>query len=212
MFKKKIILTSIIFLATLSCSSETTTPAKIIQPDNQIDLQQSSNQALDTTQNDNTKNAKIIKNEDKKSTPASDSIINENITLDELNICIKQLKNGKASSIDLINNEILKNLNSPFRNLLLKLYNHCFETGTYPWDTSVITPLHKKGDIRDPDNYRAIAVGSCVGKLYSTILLNRLIEFRFDFVISVFLQLVLKLFCLFMCQNVRMLIYIFLIT
>ena len=76
MFKKKIILTSIIFLATLSCSSETTTPAKIIQPDNQIDLQQSSNQALDTTQNDNTKNTKIIKNEDKKSTPASDSIIN----------------------------------------------------------------------------------------------------------------------------------------
>ena len=107
-----------------------------------------------------------------------ESIINENITLDELNICIKQLKNGKASSIDLINNEILKNLNSPFRNLLLKLYNHCFETGTYPWDTSIITPLHKKGDIRDPDNYRAIAVGSCVGKLYSTILLNRLIEFR----------------------------------
>ena len=76
MFKKKIILTSIIFLATLSCSSETSTPAKIIQPDNQIDLQQSSNQALDTTQNDNTKNTKIIKNEDKKSTPASDSIIN----------------------------------------------------------------------------------------------------------------------------------------
>ena len=76
MFKKKLILTSIIFLATLSCSSETTTPAKIIQPDNQIDLQQSSNQALDTTQNDNTKNTKIIKNEDKKSTPASDSIIN----------------------------------------------------------------------------------------------------------------------------------------
>ncbi len=76
MFKKKIILTFIIFLATLSCSSETTTPAKIIQPDNQIDLHQSSNQALDTTQNDNTQNAKIIKNEDKKSTPASDSIIN----------------------------------------------------------------------------------------------------------------------------------------
>ena len=76
MIKKKLILTSIIFLAILSCSAETSTPAKVIQPDNQIDLQQSSNQALDTTQNDNTMNSKIIKNEDKKSTPASDSIIN----------------------------------------------------------------------------------------------------------------------------------------
>ena len=68
MFKKKLILTSIIFLAILSCSAETSTPAKVIQPDNQIDLQQSSNQSLDTTQNDNTMNSKIIKNEDKKST------------------------------------------------------------------------------------------------------------------------------------------------
>ena len=56
MFKKKLILTSIIFLATLSCSAETSPPAKIIQSDNQIDLKQPSTQISDTTQNDNTKN------------------------------------------------------------------------------------------------------------------------------------------------------------
>ena len=36
----------------------------------------------------------------------------------------------------------------------------------------------KKGDPYDPDNYRAIAVGSNIGKLFSTILLERLLQFR----------------------------------
>ena len=39
-------------------------------------------------------------------------------------------------------------------------------------------PLHKKGDIRDPDNYRAIALGSAIGKLFSALLLDRFITFK----------------------------------
>ena len=104
--------------------------------------------------------------------------LDESITLEEINIYIKNLKNGKASSTDLINNEILKNVTPRIKNVMLSLFNHCFESGTYPWNSSIVTPLHKKGDIHDPDNYRAIAVGSCVGKLYSTILLNRFQNFR----------------------------------
>ena len=38
--------------------------------------------------------------------------------------------------------------------------------------------MHKKGDKYDPDNYRAIAVGSCIGKLFSSILLDRIIIFK----------------------------------
>ena len=41
-----------------------------------------------------------------------------------------------------------------------------------------MTPLHKKGNIYDPNNYRAIAVASNVGKLFASILLQRLIKFR----------------------------------
>ena len=38
--------------------------------------------------------------------------------------------------------------------------------------------MHKKGDKDNPNNYRAIAVGSNLGKLFSSILLERLITFR----------------------------------
>ena len=48
----------------------------------------------------------------------------------------------------------------------------------YSWGTSLVTPLHKKGDLYDPNNYRAIAVSSNLGKLFSNILLQRLITFR----------------------------------
>jgi hypothetical protein len=44
--------------------------------------------------------------------------------------------------------------------------------------TALITPLHKKGNKSDPNIYRAIAVGSNLGKLFSGILLDRLIQFR----------------------------------
>ena len=41
-----------------------------------------------------------------------------------------------------------------------------------------MTPLHKKGNVYDPNNYCAIAVASNLGKLFPGILLNRLIKFK----------------------------------
>ena len=88
------------------------------------------------------------------------------------------MKLGKASSLDMISNEILKYLDQENVELLTIFFNKCFETGTYPWNANIITPLHKKGSKDDPDNYRAIAVSSVIGKLFSTILLDRLIKSR----------------------------------
>ena len=36
--------------------------------------------------------------------------------------------------------------------------------------------VHKKDTLDDPDNYRGMAISSCLSKLYSIILLNRLTE------------------------------------
>ncbi|NRB81925.1 MAG: reverse transcriptase family protein [Saccharospirillaceae bacterium] len=112
------------------------------------------------------------------SSSQSPYILNDPISLNEVKSIISSLKSGKASSIDMICNEILKSLNKCNLVLLTKLFNTCLEVGSYPWNVNVITPLHKKGCKDDPDNYRAIAVSSVIGKLFSTILLNRLIEFR----------------------------------
>ena len=104
--------------------------------------------------------------------------LNRQITKEELNHTIKKLSNGKSVSLDLISNEMLKNLSKETIDALLTLFNKCLEYGTYPWTSSTITPLHKGGDPYNPDNYRAIALGSCTGKLFSSILLERINIFR----------------------------------
>ena len=76
---------------------------------------------------------------------------------------------------------MLKSLNIKGRKTVLRLFNHCFSAGSYPWNTSVIIPLLKSGNAHDPDNYRPIAISSCLGKLFSTILFDRLVNFRNEF-------------------------------
>lgn len=105
-------------------------------------------------------------------------ILDAIIDTDEVTATIKVLQNGKSVGPDLISNEMLKNISPDLMALLVKLLNACLSSGIYPWTTSFITPIPKGGDKYDPNNYRAIAIGSAVGKLYSSILLNRLVTFR----------------------------------
>ena len=105
-------------------------------------------------------------------------ILNDPITRAELNKATRNLKKGKSCSTDLISNEMLQNLTPSCTKALLKTFNHSLESGLYPWHTSVITPIYKSGNPFSPDNYRAIAVGSCMGKLFSSILLDRLLLFK----------------------------------
>ena len=56
------------------------------------------------------------------------------------------------------------------------LFNTILTNGEYPsrWATGIIHPVHKKGDHGVPDNYRKITVMPCIGKLFDSILNNRL--------------------------------------
>ena len=103
-------------------------------------------------------------------------ILNKDICLEEVKEGIKGLRNGKAAGEDLVLNEFLKNKKETALSALTRLFNECLKFEVYPWNTTLITPLHKKGCPHDPDNYRAIAVGSNIEKLFSSILLNRLLE------------------------------------
>ena len=100
------------------------------------------------------------------------------IEMEELSKAIKRLKTGKAVSEDRIANEFLKSSEGDTLIVVRHLFNEALRIGIYPWSTSLVTPLHKKGSPYDPNNYRAIAVASNLGKLFSSILLNRLTSFR----------------------------------
>ena len=45
------------------------------------------------------------------------------------------------------------------------------------WESGVVMPLFKKGDRMDLDNYRGITLMDVVGKVFSSILRNRLEKF-----------------------------------
>ena len=62
---------------------------------------------------------------------------------------------------------------------LARLFTAVMRRGTIPqsWQTSVITPIHKSGDTADTANYRPIAVGVPLVRLYASVLNRRLMWF-----------------------------------
>ena len=60
----------------------------------------------------------------------------------------------------------------------LKLFNIVFDLRTMPqtWCHGLITPIFKCGTKSDPSNYRGICISSCIGKLFCSILNQRLLK------------------------------------
>ena len=89
---------------------------------------------------------------------------------------LKGQKNNKASSFDQISNEMLKVGGVIIVEPLLKLFNSFLSTSVYPsvWKYDILHPIHKSGEKNDPNNFRGISIASCFGKLFTTLLRNRL--------------------------------------
>ena len=109
-------------------------------------------------------------------------LLDKSITAKEVVAAIKNLKSKKAAGIDGFCIELLKHGSSFLCKSLVKLFNAVLDTSNFPdvWNTSIMTHLFKKGDKYDPKNYRGISVGSCVGKVFSHILNERLNSFLED--------------------------------
>lgn len=113
-------------------------------------------------------------------------IINDKITENEILKCIKNLKNSKSPGDDLIINEYIKSTSQLLMPIYVKLFNIIFDTGTIPetWLTGNIIPFYKnKGEKNDPQNYRPITILSCFGKLFTSILNERLGNFLENFLL-----------------------------
>jgi len=59
---------------------------------------------------------------------------------------------------------------------LYKLFNYVFNGGYFPqsWSHGNVVPVYKKGNVNYPNNYRGITIVSCLGKLFTSVLNNRL--------------------------------------
>ena len=87
------------------------------------------------------------------------------------------LKNNKACGNDKIYNEYIKNTQDCLLNLYTGLFNKVFDTGVIPtqWACGNIIPIYKnKGARTEPQNYRPITLLSCLGKLFTAFINNRL--------------------------------------
>ena len=111
--------------------------------------------------------------------PTFHPILDRIITIDELRKALLLLKNHKASGCDRISAEYLKAFAENSGEILLKIIQGLFSKNAYPseWTSNFLKPIYKKGETIDPDNYRGLAIGAALAKLYSLILLGRLTEY-----------------------------------
>ena len=108
------------------------------------------------------------------------NFLNRKFTADEIEKCISKLNNNKACGFDEIINEYIKVTKSKMLPIYVGLFNLILNTGTIPeiWSHGKIMPIYKNsGNSTDPNNYRPISILSCLGKLFTALLSERLNTF-----------------------------------
>ena len=107
----------------------------------------------------------------------NDSILNCPITPEEIEQAVHRLK---SPGNDQVMNEYICSTLSIFLTFYVDFFSRIFDAGVVPekWLTGIVNPIYKnKGDSHLPDNYRPITLLSCMGKLFTSILCERLNNF-----------------------------------
>ena len=104
------------------------------------------------------------------------SELDSRISIRDIEKALKRLKQKAAPGPDKISAELLHSGEIFLMPLLVIILNRVFTHATFPllWTQNFLKPIFKKGESFDPNNYRGIAVGSAMGKLFSLVLLERL--------------------------------------
>jgi hypothetical protein len=104
------------------------------------------------------------------------------ISTDEIDLALSNMKNNKAPGEDRITSDIIKMGGCELKEAIKILLNKCLEEGKIPdnWTNAEVKLLYKKGDTENLENYRPISLLSHVYKLLTKILTNRLTT-KFDF-------------------------------
>ena len=104
-------------------------------------------------------------------------MLDQPIEEEEVISAIQALKRNKAPGVDGLLPEIFKSFNSQLISFITALFNKLLEQETYPdaWSTGIIKPIHKKGDKKNPNNYRGITLLPVLSKIFTAITRDRLV-------------------------------------
>ena len=96
--------------------------------------------------------------------------LNKTFDLEEIKQEIKSLKTKKSPGIDCTSREMIKCSNNALLSKVTKLFNLILDAGYYPE-----TWIHRLIQIKmDPSNYRGIILLSSLGRLFSSLIYNRI--------------------------------------
>jgi hypothetical protein len=101
------------------------------------------------------------------------------VTEREVEKVAKGLKNKLSAGIDEIPDYVVKQCIKQLKKLLANIYNASLESGIFPDQQKVakVIPVYKKGEKKDIQNYRPIALLSVFSKLLEKLVHNRLMAF-----------------------------------
>ena len=105
----------------------------------------------------------------------SDNFLDQRITESEVlrAITCRALKTGKSPGVDGLSIQFIKSSALHLVPPLTDLFNNFYENGYFPpeWATSILAPIHKKGNIDDPNNYRGLLPE--ISKIFTSVISNR---------------------------------------
>ena len=101
------------------------------------------------------------------------------ITEEEVNKALTSLDISKANGSDNISNRLLKNTASSIAKPLSKLFNASLNLGIFPssWKDANVTPVFKKNDKQNKNNYRPISLLPNIGKVFERVVFNHLYKY-----------------------------------
>ena len=99
----------------------------------------------------------------------SNAKLDSEIVQDEVRSAIKSPASKKSPGLDGLIPEFFKASEHIITPFITKLFNTVFRSNVYPraCTESSITPILKKGDVNDTNNYNGIALINIIAKLYS---------------------------------------------
>jgi hypothetical protein len=107
--------------------------------------------------------------------------VREDIHLSQENIEkeLKSLKNRISAGPDGIFNEMIKYGGNELTHHLMQLFQQILNSCIIPevWKQRIIIPMFKKGSKTNPDNYRGITLLNTTLKLFTKVILNKLLQY-----------------------------------